>query len=174
MIVTCPECHKRYKISQKHASSERKLVRCPACNGRISVGAPAPPKPDAAAPHVTIECNACGRQYRISKAKLPPGSARARCKACGHTIQLGPAAAPTDSKALPPKTETATAEKALQPKTQPQKAPSEQSSRRRRLPIALAVACLAVLMALLIVWFGGQRLFPDKALWRPPPPFPTP
>ncbi|MGD9188795.1 MAG: zinc-ribbon domain-containing protein [Desulfobacteraceae bacterium] len=177
MIVTCPECRKRYKISQKHASSERRLVRCPACNGRIPVGAPAPPKQDAAAPHVTIECNACGRQYRIPKAKLPAGSARARCKACGHTIQLGPAAAPPASKTPPPKAETDQtdpAEKAVQPETRPparQKAPSEKSSRRRRLPIALAGGGLAVLAVVLIVWFG-QRLFPEKAPVEPFAPLP--
>lgn len=165
MIVTCPECQKRYKISQNHASSERRSIRCPACSGMIPVAASGPLKRDAAAPHVTIECGACGRQYRIPKAKLPVGSVRARCKACGHTIELGPAAAPTASKTPPPKAETAAAEKALQPETQPTaalKAQSERSNKRRRLPIALAGVGLAVLAAMLIVWFG-QRLFPQKA-----------
>lgn len=174
MIVTCPECHKQYKISREHASSERRLVRCPACNGRIPVGAPAPPRQDTAAPHVTIECGACGRQYRVPKAKLPSGSARARCKTCGHTIELSPAASPTASKTPPPKAETAAAEKALQPEARPPAAPKAQSagsSGRRWLPMALAAGGLAVLAAVLIVWFG-QRLLPQKAFVGPATPLP--
>ena len=160
MIVTCPECQKRYQISQKSASSMPRSIRCPVCNGAIPVAASGPPKRNAAAPHVTIECSACGRQYRIPKAKLPAGSARARCKVCGHTIELG-----TASKTPPPKAETAAAEKALQPKARPltaQKAQSEESSGRRRLPIAMAGCGLAVLAAALIVWFG-QRFLTEKA-----------
>jgi DNA-directed RNA polymerase subunit RPC12/RpoP len=90
MIITCPQCRKRYKISRDRAAAVRKPIQCPACKGKIILAkALAAPKPSTVR-LLKIECRTCKRIYRIPETKIPAGKTRARCKACGQGINLTP------------------------------------------------------------------------------------
>ena len=90
MVITCPQCRKRYKISRDRAAAVRKPIQCPACKGKIELAkALAAPKPSDVR-LLIIECRTCKKIYRIPETKIPAGKTRARCQACGQGIDLTP------------------------------------------------------------------------------------
>jgi predicted Zn finger-like uncharacterized protein len=88
MKITCPNCQKKYTIDAAKLPAGVKTAKCKACGHKMPLGK-TPAKPSAQPIQVIkIVCRYCGKKYKISQNKIPPGVVAAKCKACGHNIQL--------------------------------------------------------------------------------------
>ena len=89
MIVTCPHCAKKYRIDPDRLPANTSGIKCKACGTRIDLPgrkprASSPPSGDI----LRLFCPGCGKQYRLPKAKIPPGRKTVTCRECGETILL--------------------------------------------------------------------------------------
>ncbi len=166
MILTCPCCGKRYKLSECSSTSTPKTLQCPDCGGQIPLGQKPSVEPKTHGGIVEIQCSACRKSYRIPATKIPFGKTRARCKACGHSIDLRPFLNADSTK--PQASAKALSSNPL-PENEPVKTPkanSKPSGRPRRLAVWGAGVGLLLIGAVLICYFW-PRFFPPTVKVAP-------
>lgn len=101
MQITCSHCKKVYNVDSSKIPPEVTGTRCKACGKSIPLR-PVEPRPTLPAVSqapltppsdvMQITCRYCSQQFNIKTNAIPRGVTSTRCKSCGHTISLNPAA----------------------------------------------------------------------------------
>ena len=101
MQITCSQCKKVYNVDSSKIPPEVTGTRCKACGNSIPfrpvAPRPTPPAVSQAPPPqqsdvMQITCQYCNQQFNIKTKAIPRGVTSTRCKGCGHSISLTPAA----------------------------------------------------------------------------------
>jgi predicted Zn finger-like uncharacterized protein len=88
MIVTCPQCQKKYRVDQGQFHEGIKYLRCQAC-GRTFQLVPTPPEtPSPESGLLELKCPGCKKVYKIDKNLVTPEMSTIPCKTCGLLVPI--------------------------------------------------------------------------------------